>query len=80
MNTTATNRRSLRELASIAKKYQLTFHGMTTKGHYRWLHGPTGRILTSISTTKGNVRALNNAERTFKTRLRELGYGHRHQN
>jgi hypothetical protein len=74
--------RSIRALTPIAAKYDLIYSGMTSKGHLKWFHTPTGRTLTSIKEL-GEHRALANAERAFKTRIRHIeegaDRGHDHQ-
>ena len=63
--------KELREIAPIASAYQFEFAGLTSKGHYRWIHKPTGFSVVSVRST-GSYHSLKNTERDFKRRLRQF--------
>lgn len=60
----------LRALKPIANAYDFEFAGTTAKGHFRWVHRPTGRSVVSVRT--GSYHALKNTERDFKKQAREI--------
>jgi hypothetical protein len=61
----------LRAIGEIALVYHFEFAGMTAKGHYRWVHKPTGRSVVSIR-DDGSWRSIKNSERDFKRCTREI--------
>lgn len=72
--------RALRELMSISSQYELDYVGQTKRGHYRWLHRPTGRTVVTVSHLT-SYSALKNAERTIRLSIRNFtNAGHPHQN
>ena len=63
--------KTLRAIEPIALAYQFEFAGVTGKGHYRWIHTPTGRSTTSVREDT-SYHTLKNTERDFRRRHREF--------
>jgi hypothetical protein len=57
-----------RELRRLAEEFNLEYLGYTQKGHYKWLHRPTGKMVVTISNLKHH-RAIDNTRRTIKRTL-----------
>ena len=65
----ATNK-MLRALKPIATSYDFEFDGLTARGHFRWLHRPTGRLVVSVRS--GSYHAIKNTERDFRKQARTI--------
>jgi hypothetical protein len=61
--------RTFRELSELAELYNLEYVGHTKKGHLRWRHRPTGRIIVTVSKYT-SYATLKNVERSIKQALR----------
>lgn len=61
--------RIIREIGAIASRYGLEYDGRTSRGHIRWKHIKTGRIVISVSQGK-SYHTLGNVERSFRQALR----------
>ena len=61
----------LKEIRPLCLAYDLHFDGVTRKGHYRWVHAPTGRTIITIRNLT-SFRSLKNTERQIKRFLREV--------
>lgn len=66
--------KSLKELGPLCSAYDLIFDGVTSKGHYRWKHGPTGRTVVTIRNMT-SYHSLKNTERQIKRFVREVSDG-----
>ena len=66
--------KALKEIEPIASAHGLEFVGHTSKGHYRWRHSRSGRILVTVSTLT-SFHALKNTERQIKRFIREMHDG-----
>lgn len=70
--------KALKVITPIASAYGLEFAGVTRKGHYRWVHPPTGRSYVSVSDTT-SPHSLKNTERDMKRAVQEFNSGqHNH--
>lgn len=66
--------KALKELTPIAAAYGLQFAGTTSKGHFKWLHPPTGRTYVSVSAIT-SFHSLKNTERQIRRFVREVTDG-----
>lgn len=69
------NRKVWRELRELAALYGLEYVGLTAKGHHRWRHTKTGRIVITVSTFT-SYHALKNAERSIRSAIRSFDGQH----
>jgi hypothetical protein len=63
--------KTLKEMTPLCSAYDLRFDGVTSKGHYRWLHVPSGRTLTTVRDMT-SYHSLKNTERQIKRFVREV--------
>ena len=62
--------KSRREIADLAAEFNLEPLGLTAKGHMRFRHKPTGKMIVTVSGTQGRV--LENQRRDIKHCIRRF--------
>jgi hypothetical protein len=69
--------KSQREIGDLAAEFNLEPLGVTSKGHLKFRHKPTGRIIVTVSSVGGRVLA--NQRRDIKHCIRRfMGEHHGH--
>jgi hypothetical protein len=71
--------RTFRELSQLAELYNLEYVGRTAKGHLKWQHRPSGRIIVTVSKAS-SWHTLKNVERSIKEIIRRSEYNGQHAN
>jgi hypothetical protein len=61
--------RTFREISQLAGLYDLEYEGHTKKGHLRWRHRPSGRIVVTVS-KYNSYHTLKNVERNIREIIR----------
>jgi hypothetical protein len=61
--------RTFREISQLADLYNLEYIGRTAKGHLKWQHRPSGRIVVTVS-KYNSYHTLKNVERSIKDIIR----------
>ena len=58
-------KKGMRDVVAVARAYDLELEGLTARGHLRFRHKPTGRMIVTVASLT-NRKVLRNTERDFR--------------